>query len=88
MRLQGDIEKAQRYAEASVTALEALGDPNMYFIRIPRTILAELALYRGELESSRGGIQEDAAILARFGQPRAVARMLELLAFISRTASQ
>jgi tetratricopeptide (TPR) repeat protein len=52
VRVQGDVEKAQFYADASLASYEMLSDANAHFASVPRTILAELAMDRGEFDQA------------------------------------
>ncbi len=87
-RLQGDLAKAQFYAEASLTAFEMLSGPNSHFTRIPSSILAELAWRRGELDGAEREFKEMLPFWLDSGNSGAVARVLEILAFISRERAE
>lgn len=83
VRLQGDFDRAQHFAEASLTAFEMLSGAS-HFTNIPRSILAELALYRGELDLAEREFRAMLPLWLDSGNRGAVARVLEVLAFISR----
>lgn len=88
VRVHGDIEKAQFYAEASLASYEMLSAAEAHFATSPRTILAELALDRGELDRAEQEFKNLLPSWLDSGNRGAVARVLEMLAFTSRARTE
>lgn len=87
-QLHGDLDQAQSYAEASLAAFESSTVADSRFALIPRSILAELAWRRCNLDHAEREFKDMLPFWLDSGNRGAVARLLELLAFISRARAE
>ena len=84
--LEKDMAKAQYHAERSMELYEELGET--YSINSPRSRLADLAKYRGDLEEAAELYIKAIAGWRDAGQFGAMARCTECLAFTGRAQAE
>jgi predicted ATPase len=86
LMIEGRPGEAQVFAEQSLAYYTEIGD--RHFANIPRSILAEIARQRGDLERASSMYRQVLRVWRDVGNYGALARCLECLGFIARARAE